>query len=384
VYKVDELQLQRRLGYTGREPVWAVAHKFPAEEKETLLESIDIQVGRTGKLTPVARLKPIFVGGVTVSNVTLHNEGEIKRKDVRVGEQVIVRRAGDVIPEIVGPFNPPTDRVALFTIPSTCPVCGSPVTKEEDEADYRCTGGLVCDAQRKQAIMHFTQRGAVEVLGLGESLIERLLEAKFISNVVDLYKLTQEDLLKLDRIDTLSANNLLFAIKQSKHTTLKKFIYALGIRHCGVGTAKRLVDHLLSIDKIINARMDELLAIKDIGPIVANSVFTFFSDKRNVDIITELLSLGIQWEEKIITPNSYAGKNVVITGTLDTLTRQQLKDRLEVLGANVQNSVGKSTDLLISGIGGGTKLTDAQSLGITIIDELTFLDSIHDLTFHNF
>jgi len=407
VYKVDDLLLQSKLGVTGREPNWAVAHKFPAEEKVTKLIFIDVQVGRTGKLTPVARLEPISVGGVVVTNVTLHNESEIKRKDIRVGDTVIVRRAGDVIPEIVGPFNikPENERAALFKIPHTCPVCSSPVVKEEDEVDYRCTGGFFCSAQRKQAILHFSQRGAVEIKGLGESLVDLLVDKSIVTTVSDLYciglrkvaiekgisllecikstpksdALAYKTLRELDRINDKSANNILKAIEESKKTTLQKFIYGLGIRHAGEGTAKRLVKHYHTLDNIKATTKSELLSIRDIGDIVADSVYMFFNNANNLKVIDELIALGITWNEEsenTTKQSLYVGQNVVITGSLVSMSRQQLKDQLEALGANVQGSVGKSTNLVISGPGAGSKLTDAQRLGVKVIDEQTYLDSL--------
>jgi len=407
VYKVNSLDLQYKLGYISREPKWAVAHKYPAEEKTTEVLAIDIQVGRTGKLTPVARLKPVFVGGATITNVTLHNESEIHRKGIRVGDTVLVRRAGDVIPEIVESIARDPNNTVPFIMPTKCPVCGSDAVKEAGEADYRCTGGLVCPAQLKASIIHFTQKGAVEVKGLGESLIDYLVDNKIVNNIVDIYSLgawklaTEEKidfektismsptklqqlaldtLLNVDRLGEKSANNILKAISDSKVTTLKKFIIGLGIRHANEGTAKRLVNHFGTLDKIMNATEAELMSVKDIGPIVAKSVFTFFRQQANRDVIRRLMFLGITWEESVceIKANPYKGLNIVLTGSFAT-TRQELKNKLESLGANMASSVGKSTQLVIAGPGAGSKLADANRLGIKVIDEKTLMETLNSL-----
>lgn len=417
VYKVNSIEQQKKLGFSGREPKWALAHKFPAEEKETIVLAIDVQVGRTGKLTPVARLQPVFVGGCFVTNVTLHNESEIHRKDIRVGDTVIVRRAGDVIPEIVGPINFESNksRQNLFYMPEQCPVCNSLTHREESEADHRCTGGLICIAQTKASIAHFTQRKAVEVSGLGESLIEQLVDKGLVKNIVELYalgvtawlspsvlkkevdqlgpieckRLMIEKLMGLDKMALKSATNLAQAIEASKQTTLRKFLFGLGIRHAGEGTAKRLVNHFGPLDKIMSASMEDLLAVKDIGPIVANSVYTFFRNEQNQLLINRLIVLGITWpdvvpkenSETVINPRTFAGLNIVLTGTLKTMTREEAAARLETLGANITSSVTKDTDVLIAGPGAGSKLAKAEKLGIKIIDEETMINSLKGLTF---
>jgi DNA ligase (NAD+) len=402
VYKVNDLRIQKQLGFISREPKWAVAHKFPAQEKETELLGIDIQVGRTGKLTPVARLMPVFVGGVTVTNVTLHNESEIKRKDVRVGDVVIVRRAGDVIPEIVGPFNPKDNslRSQLFTMPNKCPICGSPVTKEEGEVDYRCTGGLVCNAQVVACVIHFTQRNAVEVSGLGPSVVEDLIGFGVIQNVVDLYRLgsyklsKQEDYLQLSDIkkrqlalDTLveqgrlgnkTASNLIQAIEASKKTTLKKFLYGLGIRYCGVGTAKQLVDYFKTLSEIRKASYEQYLLVPDIGPVVASSISSFFSSDLNNKIVDNLISLGVHWDVVATSTNtSLKHLNAVLTGSFSTLNKEAAKLQLETLGAKVASSIGKSTNLLV--VGSHTPKVDrALALNIKTITEQDLISLLNN------
>jgi DNA ligase (NAD+) len=356
VYKVNDLKLQEKLGYISREPKWAIAHKYPAQEKQTKLLAIDIQVGRTGKLTPVARLEPIFVGGVTVTNVTLHNEDETTRKDIRVGDIVIVRRAGDVVPEITGSLPSTGTRGPAFTMPRTCPVCGSPTVKEEEEADYRCTGGMRCGAQLKGSLLHFIQRSAMNIKGVGESLIDQLLSKGLIKGPVDLYRLLEEEeqsihvLSCIEGMGTKSAVKVLEAIEQSKQTTLEKFLYALGIRYAAQGTAKRLVEHFQTLEAICAASLDDILEVRDIGPTVGNSIYNYFQNKDNTNMIKMLQSLGVYWEKKPVKQDSYfTGKTIVITGTLFSMTREALKTRLEGLGAIISDSVGKRTDLLIAG-----------------------------------
>jgi DNA ligase (NAD+) len=382
VYKVNNLNLQERLGIVGREPKWAVAHKYPAQERETTVLGIDIQVGRTGKLTPVARLKPVLVGGVTVTNVTLHNEGEARRKDVRVGDTVIVRRAGDVIPEIVGVLEvePERNRSPIFTMVKQCPICGSDVTKEDDEADYRCTGGLVCPAQRKAAIIHFTQRTAVEVKGLGESLIDQMVDTGLVKTIADLYTLTVDDIMKLDRMAFKSAMNIIYAIEASKQTTLRKFLFGLGIRNAGEGTAKRLVEHYKTLDNITNASEEDMLRIKDIGPIVAKNVYNFFHKDHNCKVIEKLREYGIKWDENLGDEAAINlplnGLNIVLTGSFYSTDRKTAKEHLESLGAHVASSVSKNTNVVVAGPGAGTKLTDANKLGINVVDEQTLIATL--------
>ncbi|RYX95875.1 MAG: NAD-dependent DNA ligase LigA [Comamonadaceae bacterium] len=379
VYKVNSLALQRQLGFVTREPRWAVAHKYPAQEQLTTVLAIDVQVGRTGKLTPVAKLAPVFVGGVTVTNATLHNEDEARRKDVRVGDTVIVRRAGDVIPEVVGIM--PDKRVAdapQFTMPRQCPVCGSDAVREEGEADYRCTGGLFCGAQRKEAILHFAHRRAVEVDGLGDKLVEQLVDAGVIRTLPDLYKLGFTALASLDRMADKSANNLLEALEKSKATTLPRFIFGLGIRHVGEATAKALARHFGSLDAIMGVTPEEapsperLAEVDDVGPIVADSIHTFFQQPHNREVVEQLRACGVHWEEgepAVRAPQPLSGKTFVITGTLPSLSRHEAKDLVEAAGGKVAGSVSKKTDYVVAGTEAGSKLTKAQELGITVIDE---------------
>ena len=373
VYKVNSLALQKQLGFVTREPRWAVAHKYPAQEQLTTVLAIDVQVGRTGKLTPVAKLAPVFVGGVTVTNATLHNEDEARRKDVRVGDTVVVRRAGDVIPEVVSVLL--DKRVAdaeIFTMPRICPVCGSSAVREVDEADYRCTGGLFCGAQRKEAILHFAHRRAVEVDGLGDKLVEQLVDANIIRTLPDLYKLGLTALANLDRMADKSATNLLQAIEASKQTTLPRFVFGLGIRHVGEATAKELARHFGKLDAIMDASEEQLLTVSDVGPIVAKSLRTFFDQLHNREVVEQLRACGVTWEEgepAVQTPKPLSGKTFVITGTLPTLSRDQAKDMLESAGAKVAGSVSKKTDYLLAGTDAGSKLDKARELGVAVIDE---------------
>jgi DNA ligase (NAD+) len=373
VYKVNNLALQQQLGFVTREPRWAVAHKYPAQEQLTTVLAIDIQVGRTGKLTPVAKLAPVFVGGVTVTNATLHNEDEARRKDVRVGDTVIVRRAGDVIPEVVGvlPDKRPQD-AAQFTMPHVCPVCGSAAVREEGEADYRCTGGLFCSAQRKEAILHFAHRRAVEIEGLGDKLVEQLVDEGVIKTLPDLYKLGLTALANLDRMAEKSAQNILAALEKSKQTTLPRFLFGLGIRHVGESTAKELARHFGKLDAIMDATQEQLLEVADVGPIVALSLHTFFDQTHNREVVEQLRACGLMWEEgepAAQTPKPLSGKTFAITGTLPTLSRDQAKDMLEAAGAKVAGSVSKKTDYLLAGAEAGSKLDKARELGVAVIDE---------------
>jgi DNA ligase (NAD+) len=377
VYKVNQLALQKKMGFVSREPRWAVAHKYPAQEQLTKVLAIDVQVGRTGKLTPVAKLAPVFVGGVTVTNATLHNEDEARRKDVRVGDTVIVRRAGDVIPEVVSVLlDKRAGNAPQFTMPHICPVCGSAAVREEDEADYRCTGGLFCSAQRTQAILHFAQRRAVEVEGLGDKLVAQLVEANIIKTLPDLYKLGLSALASLDRMAEKSAQNIVDALQKSKQTTLPRFIYGLGIRHVGEATAKELARHFGKLDAIMDASEEQLLEVADIGPVVAQSIRTFFEQPHNREVVEQLRACGITWEEGSPAerkPQPLAGKTFVITGTLPTLSRDQAKDMLEALGAKVAGSVSKKTDYVLAGTEAGSKLDKARELGIAVIDEAACL-----------
>lgn len=373
VYKVDSLALQKQLGFVTREPRWAVAHKFPAQEQMTTVESIDVYVGRTGKLTPVAKLQPVFVGGVTVTNATLHNEDEARRKDVRIGDTVIVRRAGDVIPEVVAVV--PDKRAAgaePFTMPRTCPVCGSAAVREEGEADYRCTGGLFCSAQRKHAILHFAQRRALDIEGLGEKLVDQMVEANVIRALPDLYRLGLANLVALERMGEKSAQNLLAALQQSRHTTLPRFLYGLGIRHVGESTARDLARHFGNLDAIMEASVEQLLQVPDVGPIVAESIHAFFQQPHNVEVVNQLRACGVTWEEgepAAQAPRPLTGKTVVLTGTLPTLSRDEAKELLEAAGAKVAGSVSKKTDYVVAGAEAGSKLDKARELGVAVLDE---------------
>jgi DNA ligase (NAD+) len=381
VYKVNSLAAQRQLGFVTREPRWAVAHKYPAQEQLTTVQAIEVQVGRTGKLTPVAKLAPVFVGGVTVTNATLHNEDEARRKDVRVGDTVVVRRAGDVIPEVVSVL--PEKRLQdaqIFTMPHSCPVCGSVAVREEGEADYRCTGGLFCSAQRKQAILHFAHRRAVEIEDLGDKLVDQLVDAGVIKTLPDLYRLGFTALVNLERMAEKSANNVLASIEKSKQTTLPRFLFGLGIRHVGEATAKELARHFGKMDAIMDATLEQLLQVADVGPIVAQSIRTFFDQAHNREVVEQLRACGVTWTEGEPTAGAslpLAGQTFVLTGTLPTLSRDQAKDMLEALGAKVAGSVSKKTHCVVAGAEAGSKLDKAQELGIPVMDETGLLAMVH-------
>ena len=373
VYKVNPLALQSQLGFVTREPRWAVAHKFPAQEELTTVLDIDVQVGRTGKLTPVAKLAPVFVGGVTVTNATLHNEDEARRKDVRIGDTVIVRRAGDVIPEVVSVvLDRRPSETQIFTMPRVCPVCGSAALRDEDEADYRCSGGLFCSAQRKQAFLHFAQRRAVEVDGLGEKLIDQLVDSGVVHTLPDLYKLGLTALVQLDRMAEKSAINVLKALETSKFTTLPRFIYGLGIRHVGEATAKEFARHFGTLDAFMNASEEALLEVSDVGPVVAKSVRTVFEQTHHQEIVAQLRACGVHWEEgppaeRVAQP--LTGKTVVLTGTLPNLSREAAKEMLEAAGAKVAGSVSQKTSYVVAGAEAGSKLEKALALGVPVLDE---------------
>ncbi len=383
VYKVNDRALQERLGFVTREPRWAVAHKYPAQEQLTQVEAIDIQVGRTGKLTPVARLKPVFVGGVTVTNATLHNLFELRRKRARVGDTVIVRRAGDVIPEVVGVVEGRRSTyVPNFRMPSECPVCGSTVVREPGEVDHRCTGGLFCAAQRKQALLHFAQRRAMDIEGLGDKLVDQLVDAGIVRTLPELYKLGLLKLAALDRMADKSAQNIVSALDKSKQTTLPRFLFGLGIRHVGEATAKDLAKHFGGIDRIMNATLDQLRAVPDVGPVVAQSILTFFNpehNQHNREVVEQLLASGVSWPEHEPSAAAdaaalpFAGQTFVLTGTLPTLSRDAAKDLIEAAGGKVAGSVSKKTHYVVAGTEAGSKLDKAQSLGLTILDEAGLL-----------
>lgn len=378
VYKVNSLALQQRLGFVTREPRWAVAHKYPAQEQLTTVLAIDVQVGRTGKLTPVAKLAPVFVGGVTVTNATLHNEDEARRKDVRVGDTVIVRRAGDVIPEVVSVVaEKRVADAAQFTMPHICPVCQSAAVREDGEADYRCTGGLFCSAQRKQAILHFAQRRAVEVEGLGDKLVEQLVDANVIRNLPDLYRLGLNALASLDRMADRSALNILEALEKSKRTTLPRFLFGLGIRHVGEATAKELARHFGTLDAVMSASEETLLGVSDVGPIVAKSIRTFFEQPHNREVVEQLRACGVTWPEGAPAdagPKPLAGMTLVLTGTLPTLGRDAAKDLIEAAGGKVSGSVSKKTSYVVAGSEAGSKLDKARELGLAVLDEAGLLE----------
>jgi len=378
VYKVNDIAQQQQLGFVSRAPRWAIAHKFPAEEATTTLLDIEVQVGRTGALTPVARLAPVFVGGVTVTNATLHNEDEIRRKDVRIGDTVIVRRAGDVIPEVARVVleHRPLD-AREFVMPTRCPVCDSHVTKQEDEAVWRCTGGLFCPAQRKQALLHFASRRALDIEGLGDKLVEQLVEQQIVQTPADLYdkhKLNLQTLANLERMGEKSANNLIQAIAHSKQTTLARFVYALGIRNVGETTAKDLARHFGTLDNLIAADEARLQQVSEVGPVVAQSITAFFAEPHNREVIAQLRAGGVNWadhEGERVETLPLSGKIFVLTGAL-SMNRDEAKERLEKLGAKVSGSVSKKTDYVVAGAEAGSKLTKAQELNVTVLDEQQF------------
>jgi len=383
VYKVNNLRQQQELGFVSRAPRFAIAHKFPAQEALTMVEAIDVQVGRTGAITPVARLKPVFVGGVTVTNATLHNQDEIDRKDIRVGDTVSVRRAGDVIPEVVRvlPERRSADALPynlLNAIDHACPVCGSHVIRLDDEAVARCSGGLYCAAQRKQAILHFASRRAMDIEGLGDKLVEQLVDAGLVSHLPDLYRLNLPILASLDRMGEKSARNILDALDKSLHVGLSRFIYALGIRNVGEATAKDLARHFGRLEDLMAADAPTLQQVRDVGPIVAESIAEFFAEQHNRETIMQLLAAGVVLQESQGT--SYenigilAGKNLVLTGTLPTLARDQATQLIEEAGGKVVGSVSKKTDYVIAGVDAGSKLTKARELGIATLDEAGLLE----------
>jgi DNA ligase (NAD+) len=378
VYKVDSRELQQRLGFVSREPRWAVAHKYPAQEQITKLRGIDVQVGRTGKLTPVAKLEPVFVGGTTVSNATLHNQDEIDRKDVRIGDTVIVRRAGDVIPEVVGVLvdrrPPDAQRFDLHTrLQGRCPVCGSEIVREEGEVDWRCSGGLFCAAQRKEAILHFAGRRAMDIEGLGNKLVDQLVDAGIVRTLPELYKLGVAKLAELDRMGGRSAQNLVDGLEKSKRSTLARFLYALGIRHVGETTAKDLARHFGQLDRLIDASLEQLLEVNDVGPTVAQSIRTFFDQPHNREVVEQLRAAGITWDDLQGTGEAgfrpLLGRTLVLTGTLPTLTRDEAQAMIEAAGGKVSGSVSKKTSFVVAGDEAGSKLAKAQELGVPVIDE---------------
>jgi DNA ligase (NAD+) len=383
VYKVDRLEYQRELGFVSRAPRWAIAHKFPAQEELTVVRDVEFQVGRTGAVSPVARLEPVFVGGVTVSNATLHNMGEMHRKDVRIGDTVIVRRAGDVIPEIVKVVvERRPENTEPVPVPEKCPVCGSAVTRIADEAIVRCSGGLFCPAQRTEALKHFVSRRALDIDGMGAKLIEQLVALGRLQTPADIYRLRKEELVALERMGEKSSDKLLAAIEKSKQTTLSRFLYGLGIREVGEATAVALAKHYGKLDSILHATEEELQQVPDVGPVVASRIRTFLDEEHNLSIITELLELGLRWAEKEPasrpTEGPCVGKTFVLTGTLAGMTRDEAKARIQALGGKVSGSVSKKTDYLLAGENAGSKLSKAQSLEIDILDEAAFEELVAD------
>ncbi|MBI5921806.1 MAG: NAD-dependent DNA ligase LigA [Betaproteobacteria bacterium] len=380
VYKVNRLADQQKLGFVARAPRFGIAHKFPAQEALTTVEAIEVQVGRTGALTPVARLAPVFVGGVTVTNATLHNEDEVRRKDVRIGDTVSVRRAGDVIPEVAAVvLEKRPGNAREFVMPATCPVCGSQVEKPADEAIARCSGGLYCPAQRKQALLHFASRRAMDIEGLGDKLVEQLVDHDIIKTPADIYRLDLGKLVNLERMAEKSAGNILVAIVQSKQTTLARFVYALGIRNVGEATAKDLARHFGSLDALIGAGEADLLQVSDVGPVVAASIVRFFAEPHNLEVIAALRGAGLAWQEgeaAAVVSSAVVGKTFVLTGTLPTLSRDQAKDMIEALGGKVAGSVSGKTDYVVAGAAAGSKLEKAQQLGISILDEAQLLEML--------
>ena len=379
VYKVNSLELQRRLGFVTREPRWAVAHKYPAQEQVTRLQGIEVQVGRTGKLTPVAKLEPVFVGGTTVSNATLHNVFELRRKGVRVGDQVIVRRAGDVIPEVVGRIpGPRASYVPNFRMPRECPVCASAVLREKGGMDHRCSGGIFCPAQRKQAILHFAGRRAMDIEGLGDKLVDQLVDGAIVQSLPGLYKLGVARLAALERMADKSAQNLVAALEKSKSTTLARFLYALGIRQVGETTAKDLARHFGRLDALMQASVEQLLQVRDVGPIVAQAIHDFFAQPHNREVVEQLRAAGLHWDEHEgaaadDAPKPLSGKTLVLTGTLPSLSRDQAKDLIEAAGGKVSGSVSKKTHYVVAGEEAGSKLDKARELGVAVLDEAGLL-----------
>ena len=383
VYKVDRLDFQAELGFVSRAPRWAIAHKFPAQEEITVVRDIEFQVGRTGALTPVARLEPVFVGGVTVSNATLHNMDELHRKDVRVGDTVIVRRAGDVIPEVVKVVMDRRPKGAVvIEAPTECPVCGSSVAREGEEAVLRCTGGLYCAAQRTEALKHFVSRRALDIDGLGGKIVGQLVEIDRVKTPADLYTLTKDELVAMERMGEKSAENLLKSIENSKDTTLPRFLYGLGIREVGEATASSIASHYGNLEAIMSAEEDDLQMVPDVGPVVASRIHSFFDEAHNREIIDRLIGSGVAWKEAAPRPpatdGALSGKTFVITGTLTGMTRNEAKDRIQAAGGKVTGSVSKKTDFLIAGDKAGSKLTKAQNLGVAVLNEVELEKMLSD------
>lgn len=382
VYKVNDLSLQKRLGFVARAPRWAIARKFPAQEEATKLLGVEFQVGRTGAVTPVARLEPVFVGGVTVSNATLHNRDEVERLGLMIGDTVVIRRAGDVIPQVVSVIRERRpDDAQPVKFPDNCPVCDSPVERVLGEAVARCSGGLICAAQRKEAIKHFASRKALDVDGLGDKLVEQLVDRDMVHTPADLFSLTIEQLAGLERMAEKSATKLVEALNKSRETTLPKFLYALGIREVGEATAQTLAMHFGSLDAIRQANADTLQEVDDVGLVVAHFIEEFFADSRNIEVIDQLQEAGVHWPD--ITPRAeselpLAGQTWVLTGTLESMSRSEAKEKLQQLGAKVAGSVSAKSACVVAGPGAGSKLTKAQSLGVEVMDETQFLEFLNE------
>jgi DNA ligase (NAD+) len=377
VYKLNRRADQERLGFVSRAPRWATAHKFPAEEATTTVQKIEFQVGRTGALTPVARLEPVFVGGVTVSNVTLHNIDEVRRKDVREGDTVIVRRAGDVIPEVVRVVRHVSDDAPVVELPKRCPVCNSEVIQAEGEAVARCTGGFTCRAQRQESLRHFAGRRAMDIEGLGDKIIEQLVEQDLVKSPADLYTLTLEQLSELERMGEKSAAKLVQAIDKSRDTTLPRFLFALGIRDVGEATALALAQHFGKLDKLLAASADEIQQVQDVGPVVAAHVAAFFASAEHREVIARLQQEGLKWpdvERPSVAGQPFAGTTFVITGTLDSMSREEAQEALLALGAKVSGSVSRKTRYVVAGAEAGSKLKKAGELGVEVLDEAKFLE----------
>ena len=381
VYKVNRLDWQERIGFVSRAPRFALAHKYPAEEQTTEVLGIEVQVGRTGALTPVARLKPVFVGGVTVTNATLHNESELRRKDVRIGDTVVVRRAGDVIPEVVSVrLDKRPEGSKQYEFPKQCPVCGSAVVKTEEEAVHRCSGGLYCAAQRKQALLHFAGRRAMNIEGLGERIVDQLVDKDIVHDPSDLYRLSVSELEALDRMGEKSAANLVAELERSRHTTLERLIYALGIRNVGESTARDLARHFGDLQPLVECREETLLQVPDVGPIVARSIRQFFDEAHNREVIRGLAERGVRWEKVAPAPRpSGAVKSFVLTGTLAGMTRDEARAAIEARGHKVSGSVSKKTDFVVAGDDAGSKLDKARALGVKVLSEKEFTEMLQNL-----
>ena len=380
VLKINDIALQEKLGFISKAPRWAIAYKFPAQEELTRLNDVEFQVGRTGAITPVAKLEPVFVAGVTVSNATLHNGDEIERLDIAIGDTVVIRRAGDVIPQIIGVLHdrrPADARPIVF--PETCPVCDSAIVRIEGEAVARCTGGLFCAAQRKEALKHFVSRKAMDIDGVGGKLIEQLVDRELVHTPADLFKLDLTTLTRLERMGTKSAENALASLEKAKNTTLARFIFALGIREVGEATALNLANHFKTLEVLQNADLEALQQVADVGEVVANRILAFWHEPHNVAVVNDLIAQGVHWETvetKEVTENRFKGKTVVLTGTLTQMGRNEAKALLQDMGAKVSGSVSAKTDFVIAGDAAGSKLTKAQELGVTILTEEEFLAQI--------